>query len=336
MEELSGASPVTLTVGPEDEGRRLDEAAAALLEITRSSAVRLIEDGSVLVNGEKKAKNYRLRVSDTVSGEIPEPEDYDVAAEDIPLEIVYEDDCLIVVNKPKGMVVHPAAGIQSGTLVNALLYHCGDSLSGIGGVSRPGIVHRLDKDTSGLIVAAKNDFAHVSLCDQWKETKPLRRYEAVAVGIPRETSGSVDAPIGRHPVDRKKMAIVPGGREAHTDYSLIRSYHPACGENGGSYCHLSLTLRTGRTHQIRVHLASIGHPVLGDAVYGGDKNGFARKNPDLLDGQCLHARTLGFIHPVTGKLMEFTSELPEYFFAVLRKLERMEPTEKDGTDNCRK
>ena len=238
---------------------------------------------------------------------LPDPDPVDVAPQDIPLDVVYEDSDVIVVNKPKGLVVHPAPGHPDGTLVNALLHHCGDSLSGIGGELRPGIVHRIDRDTSGLLIAAKNDFAHQKLSAQLQDHTLARIYRCIVIGNLREDSGTVDAPIGRHPADRKKMAVVAGGRSAVTHWSVLARYR--------GFTHVECRLETGRTHQIRVHLASIGHPLLGDTVYG------SRKPWPGLAGQCLHARRLKFIHPSTGRPVELECPLPDWFQAVLRKLE---------------
>lgn len=298
-----------LNVLDADIGCRIDKYISDnIAELTRSAVQGLLTKGGVLVNGSVVSKNYKLRSGDVIDVEIPDPQPMDAVPEDIPLDIVYEDSDLLVVNKPKGMVVHPAHGNYNGTLVNALLHHCGDSLSGINGVIRPGIVHRIDKNTSGLLIVAKNDAAHLHLAEQIKAHSFTREYEAVAVGSFREREGTVDAPIGRHKVDRKKMCVTQeNSRNAVTHYTVLKQY--------GGYAHVRLRLETGRTHQIRVHLAYIGHPVLGDDVYGKPYKG--------LDGQCLHARKIGFIHPTTGKYMEFSSELPEYFQAVLRKLEKM-------------
>lgn len=300
---------VTFACGAESAGARIDKYISDnIAELTRSAVQGLIAKGLVLADGKPVSKNYKLRGSETVEVEIPEPEPMDAVAEDIPLDIVYEDADLLVVNKPKGMVVHPAHGNYTGTLVNALLRHCGDSLSGINGVIRPGIVHRIDKDTSGLLIVAKNDASHLHLAEQIKVHSFTREYEAVACGAFKETEGTVDAPIGRHKTDRKKMCVTTeNSRNAVTHYSVIKQY--------GGYAHVRLRLETGRTHQIRVHLAYIGHPVLGDAVYGKPFKG--------IEGQCLHARKIGFIHPTTGEYMEFTSELPDYFVSVLNKLEKM-------------
>lgn len=277
-------------------------------ELTRSAVQKLIEEKKILVNKSPVSKNYKLKFGDVITVELPEPQPMDAVPENIPLDIVYEDDDLLVVNKPKGMVVHPAHSNYTGTLVNALLYHCGDSLSGINGVIRPGIVHRIDKNTSGLLIVAKNDKSHLHLAEQIKVHSFTREYEAVASGYFKETDGTVDAPIGRHRIDRKKMCVTAeNSRNAVTHYSVIKQY--------GGYAHVRLRLETGRTHQIRVHLAYIGHAVLGDDVYGRAYKG--------IDGQCLHARKIGFIHPTTNEYMEFTSELPDYFVSVLNKLEKM-------------
>lgn len=301
------------------QNQRLDIYVAEREGISRSAAARLIENGYVTVNGAQQSKNYRLREDDEVNIEETEPEPAAAEAQDIPLDVIYEDDMLILVNKPKGMVVHPAAGNLSGTLVNALLHHCGNSLSGIGGVIRPGIVHRLDRDTSGLLIAAKNDAAHIFISEQLKSRKMGRIYEAVIQGRLKEPEGTVNAPIGRHPADRKKMAVISEGREAVTHYRVICEYDTP----DGFFTHISLRLETGRTHQIRVHMAHIGHPVLGDAVYGNGKNRFEKNNEKILCGQCLHARTIEFIHPVTRELMRFDSGLPAYFSEIIKKLEHI-------------
>ena len=296
-----------------DVGKRLDVYVAERGGITRSASAKLTERGAVKVNGVKMPKNYRLREGDTVDIDFPEPVPDRAEPENIPLDIVYEDDYLLIVNKPKGLVVHPAAGNPTGTLVNALLYHCGTSLSGINGVIRPGIVHRIDKDTSGLLAVAKTDAAHVSLAEQISSHSFGRRYEAIINGHLRVESGTVDAPIGRHPVDRKKMAIVKGGKPAVTHYSVVSHLEKAD--------HIALQLETGRTHQIRVHMASLGHPLLGDTVYGGGKSRFEVTHASLLSGQCLHAKTISFVHPITGQFMKFDSALPEYFTECLRLLD---------------
>lgn len=277
-------------------------------DLTRSAVQGLIEKNKILVNGQFVSKNYKLKHGDCITVEIPEPQIMDAVPENVPLDIVYEDNDLLVVNKPKGMVVHPAHGNYTGTLVNALLYHCGDSLSGINGVIRPGIVHRIDKNTSGLLIVAKNDKSHLHLAEQIKAHSFTREYEAVASGHFKETEGTINAPIGRHKTDRKKMCVTyENSRNAVTHYNVIKQY--------GGYAHIKLRLETGRTHQIRVHLAYIGHAVLGDDVYGKAYKG--------IDGQCLHARKIGFIHPSTNEYMEFTSELPDYFVSILNKLEKM-------------
>lgn len=299
---------MTLQCTQADSGARIDKYISDYIaELTRSAVQGLIADGAVLADGKAVSKNYKLRGTESITVEIPEPQPMNAEPENIPLTIVYEDDDLLVVNKPKGMVVHPAHGNYTGTLVNALLYHCGGSLSGINGVIRPGIVHRIDKNTSGLLIVAKNDRAHLHLAEQIKEHSFTREYEAVASGYFKDAEGTVDAPIGRHKTDRKKMCVTTeNSRNAVTHYSVLKQY--------GGYAHVRLRLETGRTHQIRVHLAYIGHPVLGDDVYGKPYKG--------IEGQCLHARKIGFIHPTTGEYMEFTSELPDYFVSVLNKLEK--------------
>lgn len=297
----------TLQVNPEDTGTRLDAwLAGQLPDVTRSAAARLCEEGRVTAAGKPLAKNYRLGGGEAVSVTLPDPEPVDVAPQDIPLDVVYEDSDVIVVNKPKGLVVHPAPGHWTGTLVNALIYHCGNSLSGINGELRPGIVHRIDMDTSGLLIVAKNDFAHQALAEQLKDHSLSRVYEAIVVGNLKQDSGTINAPIGRHPIDRKKMAVTEkNSRPAVTHYEVLARYP--------GYTHLRLRLETGRTHQIRVHLAWQNHPIVGDMVYGRGK--------ELgLTSQCLHARSLTFRHPRTGELTTVTCKLPEYFTAVLKKL----------------
>lgn len=291
----------------------MDKTLAVLIpDASRSYLQKLIEQGLVTVNGRPANKKTRVSTGDEIAVEMPDTVKPEIEPEDIPLAIAYEDDDLLVVNKPKGMVVHPAAGHYSGTLVNALLHHCGDSLSGINGVERPGIVHRIDMMTSGLLIVAKNDFAHKSLAEQIKEHSFTRRYEAVVVGNLREDSGTVNAPIGRHPTDRKKMAVTDkNSREAITHYDVLGRYSTSM----GAFTHVRLTLETGRTHQIRVHMAYIGHPVVCDPVYGGSKQQFS-----CCEGQCLHAREIGFVHPRDGRSIFLTSELPDYFNAVLHKL----------------
>ncbi|NLE12101.1 MAG: RluA family pseudouridine synthase [Clostridiales bacterium] len=310
---------ILLIPSPEDEGMRLDVFVAANTDLTRSAAQKLIESGSVTAEGEEVSKRRPVKPGEVIRVSLPEPKLTEVLPQDIPLDIIYEDSSLIVVNKPKGMVVHPAPGNPDGTLVNALLYHCGDSLSGINGVIRPGIVHRIDRDTSGLLVVAKTDAAHLSLAARLADRHMERHYEAVAVGSFREESGSVDAPVGRHPVDRKRMAVVPGGRHAVTHYRVIRSYAT---KSLGSYSHIGCSLETGRTHQIRVHLASLGHRLVGDELYSGSPCPLETKYPAVRAGQCLHARTLAFEHPITGEYMRFDSPLPAEFAAVLDILEK--------------
>ena len=289
-----------------DTPQRIDVFVGLLAGVSRSRAAELLESGKVKVNGTLATKKTKLKNGDTVSVEVPDPIVYDVTPENIPLDIVFEDNDILVVNKPKGMVVHPAAGNYSGTLVNALMYHCGDSLSGINGVMRPGIVHRIDKNTSGLLMVAKNDNAHVGLASQIKEHSFKREYEAVVYGNIKEDSGTINLPIARHPVKRKQMAVVEGGREAITHFEVIERFQ--------GFTHLRLRLLTGRTHQIRVHLSFLGHPVAGDEVYG------PKKVITSLKGQCLHAKKLGFVHPVTHEYMEFDSRLPDYFKDFLAKL----------------
>ena len=299
---------LTLQANKEDAGTRVDAWLAAHVEgLTRSAAARLLEEGRVTWAGKALAKNYKLTGAETLEVSLPEPEAVDVAPQDIPLDVVYEDADVIVVNKPKGLVVHPAPGHPDGTLVNALLYHCGDSLSGIGGQLRPGIVHRIDRDTSGLIIAAKHDAAHQCLAAQLQDHTLARVYRCIVVGNLREDAGTVDAPIGRHPTDRKKMAVVAGGRNAVTHWRVLERLR------GCTY--VECRLETGRTHQIRVHMAHLGHPILGDTVYG------AKKAVPGLRGQCLHAVGLRFRHPRTGELVELSCGLPEEFEAQLRKLE---------------
>ena len=292
------------------DGMRLDVFLAEQIEnMSRSGAQNLLEGGHVLVNGKAVKKNYRTTAGDRIQVELPEPEPLDIQATPMALEIVYEDSDVMVINKPKGLVVHPAAGHQDDTLVNGLMYARGDALSGINGVLRPGIVHRIDKDTSGLLIVAKHDAAHLHLAGQLKDHTLSRVYEAVVCGTFREDSGTVDAPIGRHPTDRKRMAITREGKDAVTHWEVIARYR--------GYTHVRCRLETGRTHQIRVHMAHLGHPILGDMVYG-------KKKPELgQDTQCLHARCLRFVHPSTGKTVTVESELPDYFREVLEKLGRM-------------
>ncbi len=303
----------TLELRTDRTGERADSFLARTVEgLTRSAAQRLLEEGAVRKNGTPVKKNEKLTEGDVLVLSLPEPEPVDILPQDIPLDVVYEDDDVIVVNKPVGMVVHPAAGHPDGTLVNALLHHCGDSLSGINGELRPGIVHRIDRDTSGLLIAAKNDFAHLGLAEQLQDHSLYREYEAICVGNLREDRGTVNAPIARHRTDRKRMAVDPEGREAVTHWTVL--------ERLSGYAYIQCRLETGRTHQIRVHMASIGHPLLGDVVYGSK-----RPYPGLA-GQCLHARRLSFVHPRTGERITVECPLPDWFQAVLAKLRRMSAT----------
>lgn len=303
----------TLAAEQEDVGRRLDVyVTEALSALSRSAVQKLVDGGGVLVNGNPVKSNYKLRPHDVVTVTLPAAVPLDVPAENIPLDIVYEDGDLIVVDKPQGMVVHPAAGHATGTLVNGLLYHCRDSLSGINGVMRPGIVHRIDKDTSGLLMVAKTDAAHLSLARQLADHTITRRYNAVVFHNFQEDEGTVDMPIGRHPTDRKKMSVHSRqGKHAVTHYRVLERF--------GRFTYLEARLETGRTHQIRVHMAYLGHPLLGDLVYG------PQKQPYKLQGQALHARVLGFVHPTTGNYMEFEAPLPAYYEALLEKLRASAP-----------
>ncbi|MBR5516005.1 MAG: RluA family pseudouridine synthase [Clostridia bacterium] len=299
----------------DDIGKRIDQFIAERAELTRSASQKVLADGCARVNGITVKKNYKMAFGDEVTVDIPEPEPLDALPEDIPVDIVYEDEHLAVVNKPKGMVVHPAPGNYTGTLVNALLFHMEGRLSSINGVIRPGIVHRIDKNTSGLLMIAKTDAAHLGLAEQIKEHSFERQYEAILVGNPKDDTGTIVAPIGRHPEDRKKMAIVKDGRNAITHYTVLERFP--------GFCHVSLKLETGRTHQIRVHTKSIGHGVLGDTLYGQGKTKFEQNNKSLICEQCLHAKSIGFVHPITNEKISFTSELPEYFTALLEKLRKM-------------
>ena len=296
-----------LPAATEHAGVRLDAFLSADGALTRSQAARLIAEGRVRVNGKPAAKSARLSGGETVTVDVPQLRETALPPQDIPLDVVYEDDDVIVVNKPTGLVVHPAPGHPDGTLVNALLHHCGDSLSGIGGEKRPGIVHRIDRDTSGLIIAAKNDAAHLALSAQLKDHSLSRTYECLVTGNMKQDSGTVDAPIGRSSADRKKMAVVPTGRRAVTHWEVVARYP--------GVTHLRCRLETGRTHQIRVHMAYIGHPILGDTVYG------AKKPVPGLTGQCLHAAGLRFVHPRTGEPVELHCPLPPEFTAMLQKLQ---------------
>lgn len=297
----------TLTLTADVANERADQLVSRSVEsLTRSAAQRLLENGMVTQNGKPLKKNAKLKLGAVLTVQLPDPEPLDVVPQNIPLNIVYEDEDVVVVNKPVGMVVHPAAGHPDGTLVNALLYHCGDSLSGINGTLRPGIVHRIDRDTSGLIIVAKNDAAHLSLAAQLQDHTLARTYEAVVVGNLREDSGTVDAPIARHHTDRKKMAVTADGKRAVTHWTVLQRYQ--------GYTRVECRLETGRTHQIRVHMAYLHHPLLGDVVYGSSKP-YAG-----LAGQCLHAKALRFVHPRTGELISVECPLPAYFEAVLAKL----------------
>ena len=290
---------------------RLDKFLSAMLpDQSRSYLQKIIKDGNVLVNGEPKKSSYRLEDGDEVTADLPELKSPDIEPENIPLDILYEDDSILMVNKPKGMVVHPSAGHYTGTLVNAVLWHCQGQLSGINGVSRPGIVHRIDKDTTGVLVVCKNDAAHNAVAAQLKEHSITRKYRAIVHGVIKEDEGTVDAPIGRHPTERKKMASgVKNGKRAVTHYRVLERFQ--------GYTYVECQLETGRTHQIRVHMASIHHPLLGDTVYG------PAKDSHHLEGQTLHAMVLGLIHPVTGEYLEVEAPLPEYFENLLKKFRAM-------------
>lgn len=301
--------PIRLRASEESKNQRLDAFLASSLDgLTRSQATRLIESGEVAVDGKFVSKSYKLAGGEDIAVTLPEPEPVEAVPQDIPLDVVYEDADVIVVNKPSGMVVHPAPGHPDGTLVNALLYHCAGTLSGIGGALRPGIVHRIDRDTSGLIIAAKNDAAHQYLSAQLADHTLARTYECIVVGALREDRGTVNAPIARHPTDRKRMAVVAGGREAVTHWEVIARYP--------GYTHVRCRLETGRTHQIRVHMAYIGHPILGDTVYG------AKKEVPGLTGQCLHAVGLRFLHPRTHEVVELSCPLPDEFTRMLQKIRK--------------
>ena len=297
-----------ISVSAENAGERIDKIICSALDtMSRSAVQKIIDEGAVSIGDVVISKNYKVRSGDMIKVIIPQAKELEIAPENIPLDVRYEDDDLLVVNKPKGMVVHPAAGNYDGTLVNALLYHCKDSLSGINGVIRPGIVHRIDKDTSGLLIVAKNDVAHVSLAEQIKVHSFTREYQSVVYGRMKVQNGTVDAPIGRHPVDRKKMAVTQkNSKSAVTHYKVLNEFR--------DFTHLKLQLETGRTHQIRVHMSYIGHPVAGDAVYG------PKKVITQLSGQCLHAGLIGFRHPRTNEYIEIQSELPEYFTDFLRRI----------------
>lgn len=292
----------------EHSGERIDRFLSGNLEaLSRSYIQKLLKESRILVNNNTVKANYKILEGDQIDIQIPEPEILDIRPENIPLDILYEDDDILIVNKPKGMVVHPSPGHYNHTLVNAVLYHCGDRLSGINGVLRPGIVHRIDMDTTGSLLICRNDHAHQILAEQLKDHSITRKYQAVVYGNLKADSGTVDAPIGRHPIDRKKMSTKsPHGKRAVTHFTVLERF--------GNYTYIECTLETGRTHQIRVHMASVGHPILGDTVYG------PARCPFRLQGQTLHAKTLGFVHPSTGEYMEFDAPLPEYFSALLDKL----------------
>lgn len=303
---------ITLTVPPRDDGCRADSVASRLFAISRSAAQRMLESGEMTVDGRRASKKDLLRAGQTLEMTLAEPSPCEVRPEDIALDVVYEDEDIIVINKPSGMVVHPAPGHDTGTLVGALLFHCGDSLSGIGGVTRPGIVHRIDRQTSGLIAVAKNDAAHEALAAQLADHSMYRLYSAIVIGTPREERGTVDAPIARSTKDRKKMAVAASGRRARTHYEVVESF--------GQASFLHLRLETGRTHQIRVHMAYIGHPVLGDEVYGGASAQAVKRHSALFDGQMLHASELSLAHPRTGEQMRFFAPLPANFSRCLEIL----------------
>ena len=306
------------TVTDKDLGKRLDAICAEFGEITRSAAARLIEDGQIKVSGRTEPKKYTVKTGDVIEITMPECREAEALPENIPLDIIYEDEYIIVINKPKGMVVHPAPGNYTGTLVNALLYHCRDSLSGIGGVMRPGIVHRIDKDTSGLLVVAKCDEAHNALSEEMKHHGIVREYRALVTGGFKDDNGTVNYPIGRHPVDRKKMAVILSGdhtaREAITHYRVLERF--------GGISYLALELETGRTHQIRVHMSYTGHALLGDEVYAKNKTQFEKKHPQLFSGQALHAKRLTLTHPKTGERMTFECALPPEFEKALELLRK--------------
>ena len=308
---------MTYTVKKEDAGKRLDSYLSEAADLSRSAAAKLIESGAATVNGKASEKKYSVKENDEIELVLPEAEEYEALPENIPLNVVYEDADIIVINKPSGMVVHPAPGNYTGTLVNALLYHCKDSLSGIGGVMRPGIVHRIDKDTSGLLVVAKNDASHRALSEELGYHGIEREYHALVRGGFKEATGTVDLPIGRHPVDRKRMAVIKSGenaREAVTHYEVIRPY--------GQITYLKLKLETGRTHQIRVHMSYLGHALLGDEVYASTKTVFEKQHAPLFDGQILHAKRLSLTHPRTKERMTFECELPDNFKKLIEILDK--------------
>ena len=308
---------MTYTVKKEDVGKRLDSYLSEVSDISRSAAAKLIESGAATVGGKTAEKKYSVKENDEIELILPEAEEYEALPENIPLDVVYEDSDIIVINKPSGMVVHPAPGNYTGTLVNALLWHCKDSLSGIGGVMRPGIVHRIDKDTSGLLVVAKNDASHRALSEELGYHGIEREYHALVRGGFKEPTGTVDLPIGRHPVDRKKMAVIKSGENARgavTHYEVIKSY--------GQITYLQLKLETGRTHQIRVHMSYLGHALLGDEVYASTKTLFEKQHAPLFDGQILHAKRLSLTHPRTKERMTFECELPDNFKKLIEILDK--------------
>lgn len=301
-----------IIIRSEKSGIRLDSYLSEKTEYTRSAIQRIMEEGGVTVNGKVRDKKYKVEMGDEIELIPPKPIPTEAKAEDIPIEILYEDEAFAIVNKPKGMVVHPAPGNYEGTMVNALLHALEGRLSGINGVIRPGIVHRIDKDTSGILIVAKNDSSHLALAEQIKEHSFDRVYHAVVVGNLKEDSGTVEGNIGRNPKNRLKMAITADGKPARTHYRVLERFDGAC--------YVECKLETGRTHQIRVHMSSLGHPLYGDELYGGGNTEFEKKNKKILEGQCLHAKYIGFAHPTTGEWVEFDSELPDYFKNILKKL----------------
>lgn len=312
-ETQSADTQFNIIISNDTEGQRIDKYISEMLpDISRSYIQKIIKDGSITVNHKTVKANYKLSVDDLLLVTIPSPQKPDILPENIPLDIVHEDDDIIIVNKPKGMVVHPAPGHYTGTLVNALLYHCGDNLSGINGILRPGIVHRIDKDTTGLLVVCKNDKAHNIIAGQLAVHSITRTYQAIAIGRIKEDSGTIDKPIARDNIERKKMSVSPNGRHSVTHYAVIDRY--VLPNRRDYYTHIKCNLETGRTHQIRVHMSSIHHPLLGDTVYGSCKQPFNTM------GQVLHAKTIGFIHPSTNKYVEYDSELPEYFTDIISSM----------------
>lgn len=313
IEYADADSPLSMTADEGDVGKRADSFISESFGLTRSAAARLIEGGEARLENGKLTKNYKMRCGDVITLELPEPQTSSAEPENIPIDVIYEDEDIIVVNKPEGMVVHPAPGNYGGTLVNALLYHCAGELSGIGGVIRPGIVHRIDKDTGGLLVVAKNDEAHLFLSEEIKYHRVERVYHAIVHGNFKEDGGTVDAPIGRHPVDRKKMAVIRSdeykSRRAVTHWQVLERF--------GRFTHIECRLETGRTHQIRVHMSSIGHPLMGDTVYGGGGTPFEAKHKALINGQCLFASKLILTHPKSREKMEFEAPLPSNFEKLL-------------------